>query len=370
MQTPSNSRKRRRYNDPHETASVSRGAIRTSRPSKALTKFSNLVHKVIDDPKATGTFIQAVTTILRSTSYNKWTLIYYDAGSAAGANAAQLEFFSPRQIKDAEGILFNGKTASFNSFATVTEAANQNLPAQTRVHVKSMSATFRFKNVSQHKTYVEMFICGGNDGSSPTGIPQDDYQQALESSRVTTVNGVTSNSGNYITQLNMPISNPEAFTRMWNVEKITFEFEPGEEAVHIMKGKPNYMFNGSNKLEASSDVGNPVWLSPTRSGCGKLVFFRIINEATLTTATTGDVDASGYRISVCHPPHITPTDTLAGGVICSIVRKYVIAQPEDHVVGLGKDVLVVNNNYHTPSGTIADIEIDEDQPGTLVANPL
>jgi len=371
MQTPTNSRKRRRYNDPHETASVSRGKLRGKGPSsKAMVKFSNLVHKVVDDPKAVGTFIQSCTTVLRSTGYNKWQIWYYDAGNAAGAGAAQLEFFTPRQIKDAEGVLFNGKVPAFNSFADVTEGALKNLPAPTRVHVKSMSATFRFKNVSQHKSIVEMFICGGNDGSSTSGSPYQDFQDALDSSRVMLINGVTSNAGDYITHVNMPISLPEAFTRMWNVEKVTFEFEPGEEAVHIMKGKPNYLFNGSNKLDGSSVIGSPVWLTPSMAGCGKIVFFRIINEATLTTSTAGDVDASGFRYQVCHPPHVTPSTTAVGGVIVTMVRKYVVAEPEDHVTGLGKDILVLNNNYHTPDGTIVDIEIDEDQPQTIAAVPL
>ena len=364
MITPKSNKKRKHQ---HSSAVVQVQHQRAgAKPSKADKRFEKKVLKVLKEPTATGKYTQVITQSLVQQAYNQYNVQTNDIGSGTNGGLSQFEFFSPRQFKDAEAILFNNKTATWNSWATTTEGANQNFPAQMTTKVNGSSATFRFKNVSQHKTIVEMYICHGKGGGT---TPWADWETSIVASGKYTINGLTTAPAalNFTTSTHVHMDKLEPFDSYWKVEKVVMKFEPGEEAFHLMKGPGGYMMDGPKKLQENSAAPGgaaPSWKGPDEKGAGVLVFFRTLNNLTLVTSTTGSQSNGTNRTQICHPPHIFANGnaaTAVGGVAMEITRHYNIEAPMGVTVAL-LDSHVLNINYGNPSGTINDIEIEADQP--------
>lgn len=348
--------------------------------SKAEKRFEKAVLRVVDDPKAHGKYVQHTTAVLFQQTYNQYSLFKTDAG-AIGSGASytfapsDFEFFSPRQIKDAEGVLFNNKVGTGNSWAVdVAEGANANYPAQTITSVNSMSAEFRFKNVSLHKCVVEMYICKGLNGNGTH--PLDDWKNGIDAGQIFYSYGNT--PARYTDTTLAPthpfvqLTDQHPVNSMWDIEKIVFKFEPGEEAYHKLTGASNYMFDGGKKVTATTLVGStPTWLQPNVKGCGTYVFFRYINNFSIivgSNATSDKNPITNVAMSVGHPVNVVKTtpltglDTLqAGGVAVDIKRHYHITAPEGVIA---KNVYAICENYPIVVNP-RDQEIDQDQPGTL-----
>jgi len=367
METPK-SNKRRRGSASHSAAVKRRVHHQRAeaKPTKAAKRFEKKVLKVLKEPLATGKYTQTITQFLVQENYNKYSVFFQDVGNLAGGGLSDLEFFTPRMFKDAEAVIFNGKTASWNSWATVNEGATFNFPAQQTTKINGSSASFRFKNFAEHKMIVEMYICRGKGGGSH---PLTDWNQCLLGSGKYVVNGPSETGGDLTRSLHVHMDGLPNFEKIWNVSKVVMKFEPGEEAFHNLQGPRGYCMKGSSKLVpnvvAQGNPGSttPVFIGPSEPGGGVYVFFRVINNIGLVTSTTGST-IRGNHVSVCHPPNIYAngaTNTLVGGVAVEITRHYSIEAPMGVTVPL-MDVHIVNNNYGTPSGSTQDQEKDADQP--------
>lgn len=366
MQTPK-SNKKRRASGSHSAATHSlakRQAV--PKPTAAAKRFEKKVLKVLKEPTATGKYTQTVTTMLTQEVHNQYSLFFQDSGNLAGGSLADLEFFTPRMFKDAEAVLFNGKTASFNSWGTVNEGAGFNFPAQQSTKINGSSATFRFKNFSEHKSIVEMYICRGKGGGSH---PLTDWESCLTSSGKYTINGLNTAPTQLIRAPHVHMDALPSFDKIWNVQKVVMKFEPGEEAFHMLKGPRSYLMKGSSKLiptivaQGNPTPTTPVYIGPNEPGGGVYVFFRVINNIGLITSTLGST-IRGNTVSVCHPANIFAngaTATDVGGIAVEITRHYNVEAPMGVVVPL-MDTHVVNNNYGTPGGSIRDQEKDADAP--------
>ena len=370
MQTPKSNKRRRRSSVSH-SAAVHHVAKRQAapKPTMAAKRFEKRVLKVLKEPSATGKYTQTVTQFLYQENYNLYSLYFQDAGNTAGGGLCDLEFFSPRMFKDAEAVLFNGKVATFNSWAVdVAEGAAHNFPAQQSTKINGSSATFRFKNVSEHKMIVEMYVCKGKGGGTH---PLTDWEKCLLGSGKYVVNGVTTAPapGSLIRGIHVHMDGLPNFDKIWNVEKVVMKFEPGEEAFHILKGPRGYVMKGSNKLtpnvvaQGNDSPSTPVWINPGEPGGGSYVFFRVLNNLGVVSSTSGSTIRGQYT-SVCHPANSWGGSGQAvpvGGIALEVVRHYSIEAPMGVTVPL-MDTHVINTNYGTPGGNLYDNEKDADLP--------
>lgn len=372
MNTPDSSRKRKRTNrrlfgdKEHSKATVTvQKRIAPHVTSKADKRFEKKVLKVLKEPTATGKYVQTVTLPLYQLEYNLYSVFENDYGNGSSTGYAQLEFFTPRMFKDAEAVLFNQKVATFNSWATVTQGANYNFPAQQSTKINSSSASFRFKNVSEHKTIVEMYICRGKGGGSASAA--SDWETGLKAQGRVTVNGISTADSVLIRNTHVQMSSLPNFEAIWKVEKIVMKFEPGEESYHNIQGPKGYMMDGSKKVTENSVFGStPTWKASEEPGCGLQVFFRVLNNLSLVTSTTGTT-VDGNSIAICHPPHKfangtgTGANKEAGGIAVEITRHYNIEAPLGVTVATN-NAYMINTNYGRPSGLVFDNQREEDQP--------
>jgi hypothetical protein len=372
METPV-SRKRMKM-DNHSQAQHKIIRERNRLKTKADKRFEKKVLKVLKEPTPTGRYTQNGYLILRQKEFNKYDICKLDQGDLLndGFNQAPLFFFTPQQFKDAEAVCFNGKVSKWDSWLYNNEGVAGNLRAQRPVKINASSATFRFKNVSQHKSIVEMYICYGQGGAADTDASTQ-WNNSIIASQLFKSTGFPSSLTAPITVPGIQrATNIEPFDSHWKVTKIVFKFEPGEEAFHKLKGPHNYIMDGSKKVD---DLSRPndsppyiKWKQPNEEGCGCVIFFRTINSLSLVTSTAG-TKYEGNRQSVSFAPHFWANGDGAqniGGVLCHFSRHYNIECPPD-ITAL--DIQVLNNNFGFPGGVIRDIQIDEDQPNDPPVNP-
>lgn len=232
MLSPSSSRKR-----PHHEIDHS-GAEKTSnvhlkgpkKSSKAFKKFEAKVKRVLNGATPTGKYIHNSTIFLPATQLGWCTISDRDMGNPNDALANQnlLEFFSPRQFKDAEGVLFNGKTPTYNSWTSVATAlplaSGTNMGTAQITKVNSSSAMFYFKNVSQRQMTLEMYICYGK-GSGTT--PREDVQNAfVENGNVSIFQAVGAPSAEYWRNQGTSISGLPSFHQSWDTRKVAGNLSP------------------------------------------------------------------------------------------------------------------------------------------------
>lgn len=354
--------------------------------SKAFKRFEKKVNKVLNGDTPTGKYTHTTTLYLPVTNTDWATVTDTDMGninSGLAGTENPLEFFSPRQFKDAEGVLFNGKTPAYNSWVntvvTNPPAAGENLPSAQVCKVNASSAMFHFKNHSQRQLTLEMYICYGKGGGT---YPRQDLQDGfVGNGNISIVQAAGSANVEYFRNYGTQILNVPAMHEMWDITRISWEFEPGEEAWHNLKGPHGYRMDGSKKNTNASLV-IPSWLLPDSPGCGCYVMFRLGVDVSLVSSTTGTFAAlpaslgsamdRGNRVAVARVANtyaVGSGGTLgAGGLAVVIQRHYNIELPEGFVPSVPRNSLVIFNGYGLPTGNDqTETNIDEDQPSTLPA---
>jgi len=289
-------------------------------------------------------------------------------------NGKVLRFFTPVQFKTFEGVAWNSRPLDAATLDfTATVGAGLNLPAYQKTFIKDSSVGFRFKNVSQHNTIVEMYICYGNlDTNTLASLshPIEEYVLANKSYYVGNASTMS------VVSLGSNIMSNPKFLEKWRTQRVTFKFEPGEGAYHVLKGPKNYVMDGGKHIslaQAASEETPALWLPPDTKGNGCYVFFRILNDISLISGTTGDTNANiagTVKGGLAHPVHRPwAAATAFGAVTCEITERYVIGRPEVGVTA----VQGVNRNYlqtfQSVTGATIDIQIDADDSSTIPANP-
>lgn len=355
------------------------------KPSRATKRFERKVMHVLNGATPTGKYTHTSTLYMPIVNDNKPTVIDTDMGdiTSIATTEQKLSFFTPRQFKDAEGVLFNNKTPTYASWDTTTVAdpvvSGTNCPTANVVKVNYSSVSFHFKNHSNRQITLEMYICYGK---GPGTTPRADIQTAFQTNgqiRVVDGGGASANT-EYFGNFGINLEHIPAVSEKWDIKRIDWEFEPGEEAWHIMRGPCGYQMDGSKKNLGSS-LTAPDWMTPSDQGAGCYVVFRYAADISLFSTSTG-----AYA-SIPQPYGTTPTkervsvarggDKLTGGggdyvggIACVIQRHYNIELPEGFVPSKPINSYVVWNGYGNPTGTIKETNMDEDQPATVPPNEL
>jgi len=294
----------------------------------------------------------------------------------------EIQLFTPAQLKSIEGIMFNNKTANLDTLNTPTDATvgtGANLPTFQPLIVHDARASFRLKNVSQHKTTVELFFFHGKGSkNSAAEAPWNAYNRAV----LNQWRGMTNAMLSYITMDNTMLESPE-FNKLWHTERIVFKMEPGEEGFYIKQGPKKYVMHGKDHVSATTTASaeniTPAWQTPSYYGNGCYVMFRILNDLTFVTSTAGDGNhnlTGNPKAGVEHPINrlaVQATEQAQppfGGVAVEMVQYYSLACPDK----------TLSDNYTTPfkylyrqrltfTGTKADIQVDADNSAVIPSTP-
>lgn len=297
---------------------------------------------------------------LRQVTANTWNVQQIDDHNQ------NLEFFTPRKFKDIEGRLFNGKTAAFNSYGNVT-TAQLNFPPGAPVFIAYSSVFFEFKNVSQHVTFVQMFICWGRNNKDGNASPVEAINAANDSYNHFSAIQCTNVGFN-------PLSN-QVFNKMWRMQCLTFKFEPGEQATHNLLGPKRYVMHGLEHCAPGTIptlTTDPSWFQPEIAGNGCRIFFRTLNQGTLVSGTTGDTNSNfGVPAGFQHPPHLAPTGAgaLCGGVVVKMSEYYIMKPGENVAVANVLPARILDNWFQSYTGTVKDIQVDADDSATIPTGP-
>lgn len=322
-----------------------------AKKSKASKKFEKQVLKVLKEPTSTGKYTQIITRYMPQLEVNRWSLYHQDQGNATAGSNADLEFFTPRQFKDAEAVLFAAKASTYNSFTTTVG----NYTPRQATKVNNSSATFRFKNFSTHKMTLEMYVVSGKSPDCTT-YPIGDFSSTLNNSFVFAQTGLNTVAPERLSNYGVNISQNHKWLDMWDCQKICFQFEPGEEAFHKLQGPKSYMMDGSKKLLANSDT---LYKGPNSPGCGKYVFFRVMSNLGLVSSVGGTPGEATCFPTNDFASNIAGVPSLVGGIVVMITRHYNIEAP----AGIPcQNAFVINNNMRVPSGSSLNNEIDADMP--------
>lgn len=312
-------------------------------------KFKTKVQKVLNYDKPYGEYAYLSDVRLHQDTKNQWKAF------ATDNNAKNLEQFSMAQVWDAASILFNDKTPSNNWDNDITNGANHNVRYKQSIHIINSFTTFEFKSTSAHVVNVQMFICS----------PKQNAVSDLPSTLATQSSTGTVNQYWYLDNSEAPtagtfdvVQNEGAAPYMWtnmfkefNVEQVNFKFNPGEQKKYFLQGPKNYTMDGS-KLAFSNGT------TPGVSKVQKYVWFRVINDPTVSGVSSGSVATntiarypSNYRGGVAMRQkriiRVRCPDTLDADAYADIAENrqngYIIGQ-WNRIDPLDEDQQVIVNN--------------------------
>jgi hypothetical protein len=309
-----------------------------------------------------------------------------------------LQFFTPARFKTFESIMFNNRNWSADSYhpslptpepgvaywdiniGASNIGANANLITYQPMIVHDSYVTFRLKNVSQHKSIVELFLFSGKGGQTASTVaPWDQYNASVKNDYRTPVGGFR---GLVFTEMNNTLLESATFNKNWETERVVFKMEPGEEAFFKKQGPKTCVLNGKQHVVYNQlvDASNPVWLTPAVKGNGYHCMFRVLNDLTLVNATSGDgnVNLGAVKGGIEHPIHRQAVQAVAeplsvlpfGGVVVEVNEFYKMGCPDESL----------SDNYKTPykliaderltfTGSKVDIQVDADNSATIPAVP-
>lgn len=249
-------------------------------------KFKAKVEKVISYGKPFGEYCYMSDARLHQDVKNEWNVV------AADNNAKAFEQFSMAQVWDAASIMFNDKVVSNSWDNDIAEGANHNVRYKQAIHVINSYTLFEFKSTSSHVVNIEMYICTPRSNvvtDLPHSLAEDTnvsmntgyfYLNAAEAVTAGTFNA---------------IQNEGSASYMWSqmhkeftVQKVQLKFNPGEQKKHFLQGPKNYTYDGTKGILYNGTT-------PGVMKCQKYVWFRIINDPTVSGVSSGT----------------TPTETIA-----------------------------------------------------------
>jgi len=292
----------------------------------------------------------------------------------------EMQLFTPGRFKSIEGVMFNNKTVTDtvlnlpNDHAIGTAA---NLPTFQPMIIHDSRVSFRLKNVSQHKTTVELFFFHGKGSkNSVAEVPWNAYNRAV----LNQWRGMTNAMLGFAVIDNTMLESDE-FNKLWHTERIVFKMEPGEEGFYIKQGPKRHVMHGkdhcSPSTTAASETLTPAWLLPSFYGNGCYAMFRILNELSFVTSSAGDINHNtSITGGVEHPINrpcvqaTTETQPPFGGVAVEMVEYFSLACPDK----------TLSNSFTTPfkyihrerlnyTGTKADIQVDADNSAVIPSVP-
>lgn len=286
---------------------------------------------------------------------------YYSTNALDSAGLIATNYFTPQKFKDAEAVCFNSKAATIGGHTVVTVGAANNFQHNQNTYVAASRVTFNFRNVTQHSCTVEMFICFGKDETTGTAVnPFDDFNAGLDMYLGNIGTATVATPG-------IPAESVIPFMKIWDTTLVTFKFEPGEKASHVLQGPYKYVMDGMSHVEYGTVSGNPgpAWLTPQVQGNGCVVWFRMINDITVVVGSTGDANGNMANkiMGVAHPINqVTAAGVAQGAVICQIVEDYYMRAPTGVQAQEARSFV---NAFPAFTGATVDVQIDADDSGTI-----
>lgn len=260
------------------------------------------------------------------------------------------DLFTPKQIWDAHDVLFEGKVQN----ASPTNTLNTT-KCDGEIQTISQSCTFFFKSTSSHVVNVEMFIGTrkSNSGNSTKDL-EDAFVDALDDF----VNLGASHAGFAswdLTTLGFSGSFLPTALQDWSVEKRTFKIPPGHTHTETVQGPRNKKYDGVKMVKegvnaTTSNNGDDFHRYIKGS---KNVFFRIINDVTVSTTTASPDPKTGAQAGDIHH---WPSNNI-GGVALSYQRDIrLVPINEDE-----KNTLCISN-WRQAVGDAADQQVTVEAP--------
>jgi len=292
----------------------------------------------------------------------------------------EMQMCTPLRLKSIEGMMFNNKTVTATELMApiiTTVATPGNLPTFQPVIVHNAYVTFRLKNVSQHKTVVEMFFFHGKGNrSAPATKPWNDYDTAV----LNEWRGMASAQLGYAKPDNTMLESTQ-FNKLWHTERIVFKMEPGEEGFYTKQGPKHYVMHGKDHVTPGTTAADITtagsWLSPSSYGNGFYTMFRVLNDISLVNSTMGDLNVNtGVNGGVEHPIHRVPVQGGSGSqppfgaVAVEINEHFCLACPDktlsDQFTTPYKYLFRNRLNY---TGNKSDFQIDADNSAVIPTEP-
>jgi hypothetical protein len=313
---------------------------------KAFKKFKNKVDRAIHD-KIRGVYTVTTTLNLQQTSPDLWGLQTADDGGY------RLEFFTPKKLKDAEGICFNHKTASINSWQTtaITPALGENFQTPSVFRINNSYVKIRLRNCSQHHMIVEMYILRGIRTANGYNQTVQGEFSAIENT------GIVYGNETDFTVFGSQFWHSRPFCKNWKYTKVVFNMVPGASANYFLQGPKNMCWKGMNHQGDGGGFFAPVWLGPEVQGNGCLLMFRTISEPTVDTG--GKV----HRFPNLH------SGSNWGGIACEFTSVFNLAPPliTDSESDARVETAEIVAKFGSTTGN--DQQIDEDNPAVELTLP-
>ena len=250
-------------------------------PKGVSRKFKTKVERALAATENWGEFRYTTQQQLRQTTNDEYSIIENDAmGKPMYINC-------PLQILDAYSVIYGTKASNIDY-----EITTDNVNANNKITVIKSYTEFFFKSTSLHVVNLEMYICTAKvtqaavDGSERAG-----YKVAASYNDIaTSYRDGTHLTGFYPMNANRVDSKACDWIELYrnfNVEKRVIKMLPGQSSSHFMN-------NSAGSWEFTSYETNNV-LPKMVKGKSKMVFFRVINDVTVSTfATVGGAAVSAF----------------------------------------------------------------------------
>lgn len=348
--------------------------------SRAFKRFKKSVLQVVEGEKSYGVYKKTIPITLAARFTNQWTVYQTDDFGN------ELRFDEPRNFKDAEGILFNGKTVA----ARVSDVAvldpigsGSNFSTLTTCHLIKSTTTFRFVNQSQQRVIVEMYKIKGREAQTydATGCMQTFYAMMTRSFNFRAgPSDWGGGANNHLPHPGSTFSDIPGVHEFFDIDKVTYIMDPAEVAFHKIKGPRNYYMDGSKKNMVGGTETNPLWAN-WHNGSGYHILFRLITEPAVLTGTTADMYTNrdnaivvdpgpnvaglsnantGTKMAVFRHANLTASGAVTGAVVCTVQQTLKVAAPEE--APAAQNQFVIANFQATPQGTLYKTTMDYQNP--------
>lgn len=221
-------------------------SIRKPKKVRITRKFRAKVNKALEPSMCFGKYMETTTgqfgfglTLGNQQSSDRFT--------PSQGNACGSVVFSPVQVLDVASVLFNGKTATKATKATITGGNQTDFgnntfdPRTVKVTVKNQYYSFVLRNNTKRTWIIQMYECSPkmkqsiiDDGDGLTQWVNVLQNTVGNAQNVTQKNinlaGATAN-----TLYSQPMDNP-LFLKYWNIEKHDIVLDPGQTYDHFMQG--------------------------------------------------------------------------------------------------------------------------------------
>lgn len=272
-------------------------AINSKLPKGVSKKFHRKVTKSVNFTANWGLYIATNLVRLRQDVVDTKNMVYTDERTVS------MIFASPFELLHAASVLFNQKTDT-SAWTTTTG----NLDDRIKLNIISYYVTWFFKSTSSHVVNIEMFECTPKDDIQSTAINAQNFVNNSYADMQSTWTLPTGSSVASAEDINSVPAEWVELHRAFNVKRTVYKLQPGDYTSCSTK----IMGNRTVDLSKYSENGTVLFMGKYLS---KQVFFRVLNDPTVSTTSAGTPTAGTDAGKI----HFWPSNTI-GGVACTFTK--------------------------------------------------